>query len=257
MKPRLSSVHLAVAAAALMLAAPAAASAQPDPPALSLEQAAGTSSAAIQSAVDAYRADLGNLNPNTPGSVGSGRREINWDGVPDALAAPNNLPPDFFNRNSPRGVIFNTPGRAVQVSANAGVAPIEFDNLNPTYSSLFRTFSPQPLFTALGSNEVMVRLFIPGSSTPATTSGFGAVFTDVDRPGTRIAYFDAQGRRLAKFDVPVSPGNETLSFLGVHFRDARVAKVRITSGTAIPGQNETDRRDVVAMDDFIYGEPSG
>jgi hypothetical protein len=55
----------------------------------------------------------------------------------------------------------------------------------------------------------------------------------------------------------VSPGNETLSFLGVRFRHARVATVRITSGTAIPGQNETDRRDVVAMDDFIYGEPIG
>jgi hypothetical protein len=188
-------------------------------------------------------------------SVGSGRREINWDGVPDAFAAPNNLPLDFFNHNSPRGVIFSTPGRAVQVSANAGVAPIEFDNLNPTYSSLFRPFSPQRLFTAIRSNKVTVRFFVPGSSTPATTSGFGAVFTDVDRPGTEIAYYDAHGRRLAEFDVPVSPGNETLSFLGVRFLHAGVAKVRITSGTAIPGQNETDRRDVVAMDDFIYGEP--
>jgi hypothetical protein len=254
---RLTRIHLALAAAAVTLAVPAAASAHADPPALSLEQAAGTSPAAIQSAVDAYRADLGNLNPNTAGSFGSGRREINWDGVPDAFAAPNNLPPDFFNHNSPRGVIFNTPGFAVQVSANAGVAPVEFDNLNPTYSSLFRTFSPQRLFTAVGSNKLTVRFFVPGSSTPATTSGFGAVFTDVDRPGTSIAYYDAQGRRLAKLAVPVSPGNETLSFLGVRFHDARVAKVRITSGTAIPGQNETDRRDVVAMDDFIYGEPSG
>jgi hypothetical protein len=254
--PRLSRIYLAVAAAAVALAAPAAASAHGDPPTVSLEQAAGTSPAAIQSAVDAYRADLGNLNPNTPGSVGSGRREINWDGVPDAFAAPNNLPPDFFNYNSPRGAVFNTPGRAVQVSANAGVAPIEFDNLNPTYSSLFRTFSPQRLFTAVGSNKVSVRFFVPGSTTPATTRGFGAVFTDVDRRGTKIAYYDAHGRRLAKFDVPVSPGNETLSFLGVRFQDARVAEVRITSGTAIPGQSERHGRDAVVMDDFIYGEPS-
>jgi hypothetical protein len=256
MTPRLSRISLAAAATVVTLAAPTAAIAHADPPALSLEQAAGTSPAAIQSAVDAYRADLGSLNPNTPGSVGSGRREINWDGVPDAFAAPNNLPPDFFNHTSPRGVIFTTPGPAVQVSANAGVAPIEFDNLNPTYSSLFRPFSPQRLFTAVRSNKVTVRFFVPGSSTPATTSGFGAVFTDVDRPGTTISYYNAQGRRLAKLDVPVSPGNETLSFLGVRFREARVAKVLITSGTAIPGQNETDRRDVVAMDDFIYGEPS-
>jgi hypothetical protein len=254
---RFTRIHLALAAAAVTFALPAAASAHADLPALSLEQAAGTSPAAIQSAVDAYRADLGNLNPNTPGSFGPGRREINWDGVPDAFAAPNDLAPDFFNRNSPRGVLFATPGSALQVSANAGVAPIEFDNLNPTYSSLFRTFSPRRLFTALGSNKVTVRFFVPGSSTSATTDGFGAVFTDVDRPGTSIAYYDAHGRRLAKLAVPVSPGNETLSFLGVRFHHARVAKVHITSGNAIAGQNETNRRDVVAMDDFIYGEPIG
>ena len=32
------------------------------------------------------------------------------------LSAPNNLPANFFNVNSPRGVIFATPGTAFQVS---------------------------------------------------------------------------------------------------------------------------------------------
>lgn len=225
-------------------------------PAVNVQQAAGTSAAAIQSAVDAYRADLGALNPNVAGSFGSGRREINWDGVPDAFAAPNLLPADFFNVNSPRGAVFATAGSGFQVSANAGVAPIEFDNINPTYSSLFTVFSPQRLFTALDSKRLTVRFFEPGSTTPATTSGFGAVFTDVDRPGTRIAYFDARGRRLARFDVPISPGNETLSFLGVRFLADRVAMVRITSGSTRLGRNETGDRDLVVMDDFIYGEPT-
>src|SRR3954452_16404465 len=70
----------------------------------------GSSPAGIQAVVDAYRTDLGTLNPNVPGSFGSGRREINWDGVPDALAAPNLLPANFFNINSPRGVVFTTAG---------------------------------------------------------------------------------------------------------------------------------------------------
>ena len=48
--------------------------------------AIGTSPADIQATVDAFRASLGTLNANTPGSVGSGRREINWDGVPDGFS---------------------------------------------------------------------------------------------------------------------------------------------------------------------------
>ena len=239
-----------------MVPAAAQASAK-NQPAVSVQQAAGTSAAAIQSAVDAYRADLGTLNPNVAGSFGSGRREINWDGVPDAFSAPNLLPPDFFNVNSPRGVIFFTSGSGFQVSANAGVAPIEFDNINPTYSSLFTTFSPQRLFTALDSKVVDVRFFVPGSSTPATTSGFGSVFTDVDQDRkTRIEYFDEGNRSLGTFDVPASPGSETLSFLGVRFLDAQVARVSITSGKHALGPNENRGRDLVVMDDFIYGEPT-
>src|SRR5438046_10299232 len=88
--------------------------------------ASGANPAGIQTTVDAFRTALGTLNPNVVGSFGTGRREINWDGVPDALAAPNNLPPNFFNVNSPRGVVFSTPGSGFQVSANSGVAPIEF-----------------------------------------------------------------------------------------------------------------------------------
>ena len=37
-------------------------------------------------------------------------------------------------------------------SATAAVGLIEFDNINVTYSGTFNTFSPQRLFTALGSN---------------------------------------------------------------------------------------------------------
>lgn len=214
-------------------------------PAVNVQLAAGTSAQAIQSAVDAYRQDLGD-----------GRLEINWDGVPDNLAAPNLLPADFFNTTVRRGVVFSTRGTGFQVSANAGVAPIEFDNINPTYSRLFTTFSPQRLFTALGSTVMEVHFFVPGTSTPATTSGFGSVFTDVDRPGTTIEYFDEWGHRLARFGVPASPGRETLSFLGVRFLDRRVARVRITSGNTVLGPNERRDRDLVVMDDFIFGTPT-
>src|SRR5450755_4574635 len=68
----------------------------------------GSDAASIQTSVDAFRASLGTLNGNVIGSFSGGRREINWDGVPDALSAPSNLPANFFNVNSPRGVVFTT-----------------------------------------------------------------------------------------------------------------------------------------------------
>ena len=220
--------------------------------------AAGADPASIQATVDAYRAALGALNPNTAGSFPSGRREINWDGVPDGFSAPNNLPANFFNVNSPRGVVFSTPGTAFQVSATAAVGMIEFDNINPAYSSTFQTFSPQRLFTGLGSNVVDVNFFVPGSATPAATSGFGAVFTDVDNSSTTaIQFFDEMGLALGTFFVP--PANNGLSFLGVLFNAGeRVGRVRITSGNAALGPADgPPGTDVVVMDDFIYAEPQG
>jgi hypothetical protein len=239
----------------LAVSSPAASAQTSDEPAVSLQQAAGTSSAAIQSAVDAFRAELG--APNTvPGSQGAGRREINWDGVPDQFSSPNALPPDFFNATVPRGVVFSTSGEHFRVSGTPGVAPIEFDELDPTSSGRFTTFSAPKLFTAVGYRILEVDFFVPGSSTPATTNAFGAVFTDVDRTvGSKIEFFREDGSSLGAFPVPASPGSETLSFLGVRFLEDRIAKVRIVPGTRRVGVAESPRRDIVVMDDFILGEP--
>jgi hypothetical protein len=218
--------------------------------------ASGASPAAIQGQVDAFRTTLGTLNPNVAGSFGTGRREINWDGVPDALATPNNLPPNFFNVNSPRGVVFSTPGTGFQVSANAGVAPIEFDNINPGYSAIFQTFSPQRLFTALGSTVTDVSFFVPGSTTPAFTRGFGAVFTDVDTLAS-IEFFGLLNNSLGTFPAPVA--NNGLSFVGVFFNAGeQIGRVRITSGSAAlgAGVNDAPGVDLAVMDDFIYAEPA-
>lgn len=220
--------------------------------------ASAVNATGIMPTVDAFRATLGSLNPSVSGTFGSGRREINWDGVPDVFAAPNNLPANFFNVNSPRGVVLSTPGTGFQVSANAGAGPTEFGNLNPSYSAMFSTFSAQRLFTSLGSNIVDVSFFIPGSSTAALTNGFGAVFTDVDLANiTRIEFFDSNNDSLyTGFVQPSSVANEGLSFLGVAFTEGDViSRVRITSGNAIAGASEIGGVDVVVMDDFIFGEP--
>ncbi|MGZ4966446.1 MAG: PEP-CTERM sorting domain-containing protein [Chthoniobacterales bacterium] len=201
------------------------------------------------------------------GSFGSGRREINWDGVPSAFAAPNLLAANFFNVNSPRGVVFSTPGTGFAVSgattdAGAGQpAAANFGNIDPSYTATFAPFSAQRLFTAIGSNVVDVTFFVAGSATPALTTGFGAVFSDVDLANTTtIQLFDASNVSLGTFFVPnVAGASQTFSFLGIQFPSAVVSRVRITSGNIAPAAGATDQngaaRDVVVMDDFIYGEP--
>src|SRR5262249_59899348 len=54
--------------------------------------------------------------------------------------------------------------------------------------------------------------------------------------------------------------SETFSFLGVSFNAGeQVGRVRITNGNAALGTGITDQngnaRDLVVMDDFLYGEP--
>jgi len=225
-------------------------------------EAAGANAGHIQSTVDNYRASLGNLNPNVTGSFPDGRREINWDGVPDQFSAPNNLPANFFNANTPRGVVFYTPGYGFQVSAKLGNptnTPVDFGNLKPEFVNQFSTFSPERLFTALKNNVVEVLFFEPGSTKQATVKGFGAVFTDVDNwKSTKIEYFDVKGSLLySRYLRPGGQQKESLSFLGITFDTPSVYLVRITSGDNFAPDRFVKRlrTDAVVMDDFIYGEP--
>lgn len=224
--------------------------------------ASGATPADITAARDLFRLDLGGgVVAGANGSFGGFRREINWDGVPDASSAPNSLPANFFNSTSPRGVEFSTPGTGFQVSmdgdvpADADPDQIEFDNLNPTYSAQFQAFSPERLFIPIGTNVYDVLFFVPGTATPASTSGFGAVFTDVDAAGTTLQFFDLASQSLGVFNVPASPSGG-LSFLGVSgFPGTSITRVRITTGNAAPGAADGPGVDIVANDDFIYGEP--
>jgi hypothetical protein len=241
-------------------------------------QAAGPSAESIQATVDAYRAALGdpnNLNnPNHLDQSGEpvGRREINWDGgganvTTDTPVTPFNV---FLNT---RGAQFSTPGTGLSQAPPSGGPQgglaVLFDN--PTYGTIFTPFSAPRLFTPVGSNVTEARFFEPGSNgkVPATVSGFGAIFTDVDLPdgsgpgkdhgnrkaSTLIEYFGVHGNLLFSSFVPASPGDGSLSFFGIVFDDARIARVRITTGNVAPGPDDEGRRDVVMMDDFIYGEP--
>ncbi len=221
----------------------------------------GANPAGIQSSVDSFRALLGALNPNTAGSFGSGRREINWDGVPDSFSAPNNLPANFFNSNSPRGAVFSTAGTGFAVSAdssNPTTTPTNFLDQNAAYAGQFQTFSAQRLFSPLGSNMMQIDFFVPGSNTPAGVSGFGAVFADANiNAASQISLFYTDNSFGGVFAVPTSVAGG-LSFLGITSPDTRqYGRVVIQNGNATLGttQNLVLNLDVVVMDDFVYGEP--
>jgi hypothetical protein len=222
--------------------------------------------AGIQATVDAFRADLGDpLNGNSTGSQDSGRREISWDGG-DNDAAPARLPADFFNAVAPRGAVVRgfDKNAIFQVSADSTPAVpgtvSEFGNINATYPTAFSVFSSPRGFTPLNTNTIEVLFFVPGSRTPATVSGFGAVFSDVDISNTSsIEFFNANGEAIFSRPILSTPGNESLSFLGVSFDRAEVARVLITTGEQAVGANDVTQTpanpDMVMLDDFMYGEP--
>jgi hypothetical protein len=238
-------------------------------------QAAGPNIASIQNTIEQYRTALGETNNgNTPGplSKDSGHREINWDGGGnnDTTTAPVTPFNTFLNT---RGAQFTTPGTGLSQAPPSGGPQGGLATLfnNPTYGTIFSTFSPLRLFTPVDSNITEALFFVPGSNgtVPAKVSGFGAVFTDVDLPdgsgpgnkngnrqaSTRIECFGTDGGLIFSSFVPASPGDASLSFLGIVFADARIARVQITSGDTAPGPNDDGTHDIVMMDDFFYGEP--
>ena len=66
--------------------------------------------------VEEFRAQLGRDNGGVPERGFTGRREVNWDEVPDENSAPGFLSPDFFNRQDraarPRHPLARRPAMA-------------------------------------------------------------------------------------------------------------------------------------------------
>ena len=223
-------------------------------------QAAGPSAASIQSMVDAFRAAIGGANNgNVTGPIADGRREINWDG--GGSTATSIVPTPFD------GFLVTRGGRFTTRAAGFVQAPVEglattFNN--PSYATEFKAFSPVRLFSPLESNVTTAQFFVPGGGeVQATTRAFGAVFSDVDQQdakwghgaSTVLLFYGVYGNLLYRAEVPASEGEASFSFAGVLFDDARIAYVRIRTGNALPGADDSRKRDVVMMDDFIYGEP--
>ncbi len=181
-------------------------------------------------------------------------RQIRWDGVPAALTNVDNFPADFFKT---AGAIFATEGTGFRNADD------DFAGIDPSYGDEFAAFSNPKTFMPIGSEKMDVLFTVPGTTTPATTRGFGVVFSDVERQGAAsIKLFDKDGRSLGQRHAPPASDAAGFSFVGMIFEDPIVARVEITSGQAGLGAGVFDlsdggNRDLAIMDDYIFGEPRG
>jgi len=224
------------------------------PPAHTTYKAAGDT-ATINLTLNQFRTSLGGVLNGAGAPTDSGRREINWDGVPATVTNVDTFPLNFFNVNSKRGAVYATTGAGLRVDSTA------FAAVKADFSTQFKPFSGKKLFMAVGSNQVTVDFNIAGTNTPGLVKGFGVVFSDVDLPGSsKVEYFDKNGTRIASVDAPALQSEQQFSLVAVTFDSAIVASVRITSGdAALDGTTEDvsagGTKDLVVMDDFVYGEP--
>ena len=217
--------------------------------------ATGVIPADLQATVDAFRTAIGNPNNgNNPGPLASGRREINWDGGGATTPTVTGTPLTAFTNT--RGATMTTPGTGFIQGSPAALAT-QF--VNPSYGTTFAAFSPERLFTPIGSNITDITFSIPGSNgaSPAFVSAFGAIFSDVDTNATTMQFFSPIGTLLGTFGAPSLPGDARFSFVGVRFdASEQIGRVRITTGnTQLGAMVDGPFVDVVAMDDFIYSEP--
>jgi hypothetical protein len=226
---------------------------EPAPPTPTIVTGTGT----IAPKVDEFRALLGEpRNGGTvPGPAASGRREVNWDGVNGANLNTNTFPGDFFANTTKLGMSMTTPGTGLRVSDK------DFSDLNTAFGDVFNPFSPTKTFAAVGSTITDVTFQVAASTTPALVAGFGVVFSDADNPtSARIEAFDKAGKSLGTFYAPTRSDANGLSFVGIKFGSALIARVRITSGAAPLGSQAADvsdggSADLVVMDDFLFSEP--
>jgi hypothetical protein len=153
-----------------------------------------------------------------------------------------------------------------RVSAKLGNptnTPVRFGEIDPSYTDTFKTFSPQRLFTVVSGNgepcsTFSLNFFAAGTNIPAETTGFGVIFSDVDIPGhVRFVSYDRFGNILEPGVITAQRSDDGFSFIGVSYPDPRIARIEIESGKTglFPGILDSPGKDVVAMDDFIYGEP--
>ena len=223
-------------------------------PAITVVQTAGS----IENKLNEFRHLLGDQLNTTTGVTG-GRREINWDGVPDELLGKD-LPLDFFNPTAAGSPEARQRGLAYAAGGQFRVSNDNFKEINSNAAGQFRAFSGNRTFANVSKNAWEIVVQKAGQLTPASARGFGAVFSDVDQSNsTALEFFNGE-KSLGKFFVPPHDATSSFSFLGVYFNGAdRITRIRVShAGILSDGEKDiTDNgpSDLVVLDDILYSEP--
>ena len=234
---------------------------EPKPPAPPAPQSTVVSASGdLTNALTQFRTLLGDVLNTTPNQT-SGRREINWDGVPANFTNADNFPFDFFNSTDAaaaagrkRGLVYNNTGTSFRVDST------DFSELEASYAAQFDPFSGKRTFAYMANNVSIISFKIPGTNTDAFVKGFGLVFSDIDDANSTTLEFFNGSTSLGVFKAPVKGAANSFSFLGVHFPNEKITSVKITAGNGILGAGLKDisdggSKDLVVMDDFFYNEP--
>lgn len=231
------------------------------PPQQATVLSAAGDSAAIIGAINQFRHLLGDSLNTVPGKT-TGRREVNWDGVPAAFTNANNFPFNFFNSTvatdpagRKRGLVYTNTGTSFRVDSTS------FSEIDASYANQFTPFSKKRLFTYIGNNISEVTFKVAGTNTDAFVKGFGLIFSDVDDAGSATLEFFNGTNSLGVFKAPVRKESGGFSFLGVYLDSEKITRIKITSGNAVlaPGVKDVSdggSKDLVVMDDFFYNEPT-
>ena len=214
-------------------------------------------SAAIVAKLNEFRLFAGDPLNTAPGAT-TGRREVNWDGVPANFTNNNNFPLDFFGSSDAN--LGNGRKRGLILNGNTTfrVDSTDFSEIDASYAVQFESFSKKKLFTYIGNNVTQVTFKVPDTQTDAFVKGFAVIFSDVDVANlSTIEYFDGN-KSLGVFKI--AQASQGFSFLGVGFPDEKVTRVKITSGngllaTGVKDISDGGIKDLVVMDDFLYSEP--
>jgi len=188
----------------------------------------------LQAAVGAFR-----------GALGAARQEITWEEVGEDLADPHSLPADYYNTVQPRGLVFTGPADVRVSSDGSGSTAAEFGDIDAGNPAKYQPFSFSRLMSPVDDEVAEIAFRLPGTSTPAPTSGFGAVFVN---PGTAgyLLPRDAAGDPLGLYVPPERAGG--LGLYGVQFATPQIYSMSL-AGNWATGVVST------VFDNFLYADP--